>query len=373
MCWRMPGKASLLILLFPLLTTSASGAAPPTANSELALPSETCRGLFIVPLTFGEGEGTTLNLLFDTGSSWTFVDPGAIRRALGHDLQAGKVLFRDARIGRHQVGPLRAYVYPMETLSLALGREIDGILGFPAFRDVLLTLDYPAEEIRVSSGRLPPPDGREIFRAVGSKRPHLKVDVGGRRVKVLLDSGSTGRFSVRPSDRLTWSVEPRPVKASVLFANVTVDEGGRLGDALQVGPLSFEAPIASLARGERVAGWHVLHHFVLTFDQKNKRIRMQPSGTAPIRMASLVGSGLAFHPRPEGMEILKVFPGTSAEEAGLREGDLITAIDGIPVHERGCSDPRGAPTGQHEMLSYLRDGIQAETEVETGILHPVKQ
>ena len=125
-----------------------------------------------------------------------------------------------------------------------------------------------------------------------------------------------------------------------------------------------------LTRDEPQVGWHVLHHFVLTFDQKNKRIRMQASGTAPIRMASLVGSGLAFHPRPDGMEILKVFPGTSAEEAGLREGDLITAIDGIPVHERGCSDPRGAQTGQHEMLSYLRDGIQAETEVETGILIP---
>ena len=61
------------------------------------------------------------------------------------------------------MGTLRAPVLRLHTLSLAVGRDVDGILGFSAFDDVLLTLDYPAEEIRVSGGRLPRPDGREIF------------------------------------------------------------------------------------------------------------------------------------------------------------------------------------------------------------------
>ncbi len=362
-----------LILVFPIPATPASTAEPTPTNVDepgLVLPSETCRGLFIVPFTVGEGEGKTLDLLFDTGSSRTFVDPTAIRRIVGPGVRAGKILFKDGRIGRHKFGPLRANIYPMKTLSLALGRKIDGILGFPAFKDVLLTLDYPAEEIRVSSGNLPRPDGREIFRVTGSRRPFLKVDVGGRHVKVLLDSGSTGRFALRSTDRIQWSVEPRPLSAAVHFASVTIREGGRLDMPLQFGPLGFEAPVVAITRSEPLAGWHVLHNFVLTFDQKKNRIRMQPNGPTPVRMPSLVGSGMGLHPLPEGLKIIKVFPDTSAEAAGLRKGDLIIAIDGTPVYERGCGDPEGDPAGRREVWTYIRDGLQADAEIETEILVP---
>ena len=97
---------------------------------------------------------------------------------------------------------------------------------------------------------------------------------------------------------------------------------------------------------------------------------MQSNGTAPIRMASLVGPGVATRPRAEGLEIIRVFPGSSAEAAGLRGGDLVIAKDGIPVHEWGCGDPRGDPAGQLQVWSYLRDGIQAEVEIETYNLVP---
>ena len=152
--------------------------------------------------------------------------------------------------------------------------------------------------------------------------------------------------------------------------HVTVRKGGRLADAIQLGPLNFEAPIVTLIGGESLVGWHVLRHFVLTFDQKQKRIRMQAHGTDPIRSAAWVGMGLGLYPRPEGLEILEVFAGTSAEAAGLRRGDLIVAIDGTPVHEIGCRDPLGDPAGRRKVLSYLRDGIRAEAEIETEVMIP---
>ena len=76
---------------------------------------------------------------------------------------------------------------------------------------------------------------------------------------------------------------------------------------------------------------------------------------------------MGVHPRSEGLEILEVFADTSAEAAGLRTGDLIVAIDG---HELGCQDPQGEPAGRRKVLSYLRDGIQAEAEIETETLIP---
>ena len=160
------------------------------------------------------------------------------------------------------------------------------------------------------------------------------------------------------------------MKTSVGVGHVTVHQGGRLADAIQFGPLRFEAPIVSLVGDESFAGWHVLRHFVLTFDQKQKRIRMDPHGSAPVQMPALVGSGLGNHPRPEGLEIVKVFSGTSAAAAGLRQGDLIVAIDKTPVHELGCSDPQGELAGRRKILSYNRSGIQAEAVIETEVLVP---
>ncbi len=78
---------------------------------------------------------------------------------------------------------------------------------------------------------------------------------------------------------------------------------------------------------------------------------MQSHGTDPIRMASWIGMGVGVHPRSEGWEILAVFANTSSEAAGLRTGDLIVAIDGTPVNERGCQDPQGAPVGRRMVLS----------------------
>ena len=120
------------ILLFALLAPGqAPAAAANPADAELILPSETCRGVFIVPVSFGKGNGTTLDLLVDTGSSWTLLDPGAIRSLVGGGGRVGKVLFQGGRIGPHELGPIRVYALPMRQLGLAFGRDIDGIIGFP--------------------------------------------------------------------------------------------------------------------------------------------------------------------------------------------------------------------------------------------------
>ena len=71
---------------------------------------------------------------------------------------------------------------------------------------------------------------------------------------------------------------------------------------------------------------------------------MQTLGTDPIRLASFVGMGVGTYPRSEGLEILEVFAGTSAEAAGLRTGDLIVAIDGVAVESRRL----------HETISRMR-------------------
>ena len=53
---------------------------------------------------------------------------------------------------------LRARVMQLDHLQRVFGVPMDGILGFNTFAGMLLTIDWPAGELRVREGRLPPPD-----------------------------------------------------------------------------------------------------------------------------------------------------------------------------------------------------------------------
>lgn len=360
-------------MLTALVAGPAALAGPPAAApaaGEIVLPSERCGDLFIVPLTTAEGASATLDMLLDTGSRWTLVDPQSLRRALGGRLAAGRVTLAESRVGDHRLPPLRIRPLEMDAFGLAIGRRLDGILGFPAFADVLLTLDYPAAEVRVAAGSLPPPDGRTVLRDVGSKRPQVRLEAGGRRLELLVDSGSTRRFLFKPSDRLLWSAEPRPVATAFTAYGLPVDASGRLAGSLRLGPGRFDRPIVTVATRERTVGGAALRHFAVTFDQRNDRIGLRTAESAPLATLPLVGSGLGFRPRREGLEVVAVFPGTPARAAGFEAGDLIVAIDGVPVHERACGDREAPAAGTLREFAYLRDGVPARATLEYGVLVP---
>ena len=72
------------------------------------------------------------------------------------------------------------------------------------------------------------------------------------------------------------------------------------------------------------------------------------------------GIGVLITMTEEGyIEILRVYPGTPAEDAGLRAGDLITAVDGVPIEG---SDGKA----YDEAVEHIRgeDGTQVELTLE---------
>lgn len=334
---------------------------------EVVVPSETCGGLFVVPLSVGDGE--PLHLLLDTGASRTFVDPAAMRRLAGRPVAAGKVTIEDARLGSFTLGRVEAFALPMGDLGLAIGRRIDGILGFPAFKDVMLTLDYRREEVRLARGRLPAVDGKTVLRDTGARRPQLKISVDGRRLELLLDSGAHSGFLLKPKDRLRWEVRPRPIKVVWTYYGSRTDLGGRMRGSVRVGPLTFEDPLVTLGDRERLAGRKVMRHFVWTFDQRHRRIRMLPVSSPPVRMGSMIGWGVGLRSRRDGDDILAVFPDSPADAAGLRRGDRIVAVDGTPAAEWGCNGFAAGDAGRHT-VTVLRDGVGMKFDIEGGVLIP---
>ena len=80
----------------------------------------------------------------------------------------------------------------------------------------------------------------------------------------------------------------------------------------------------------------------------------------------------------EGVNILGVSPGSAADDAGLRAGDVITAVngesmsadDGAKSNRRLLDFMEGVEEGDKLTVEYLRDGNVGKVEVEPRIMGP---
>lgn len=350
---------------------SATPAAAAPDLAEHVLPAELCGRLWLVTITYHEGPRGSLLMVLDTGAGRSSVDPDAVHRVFGKRLGAGKrINLKRGAAGALELRKLEVELHSMDHLSRALGHEIDGILGFPAFRSLLLTLDYPRGEVRVRRGALPAVDGRTILEDVGKNRPYLVFEIGGARLPVLIDSGSTGSFRLQAEDPVNWMVAPRPISASVGYDEIRIDRAGRAADALRLGTLQIEQPLVVVSGRTRLLGERIMNRFVWTFDQQRRRIRLLADSEQPIRDASLRGPGLGFTPVEGGFEVIAVFPDTPAARADIEKGDRLVSVDGVAVTERGCRKEAFWGERQTALLGLIRNGAPHAVEVQIEELVP---
>lgn len=361
LCVAPARLACLAILLLAAATASAQ---------EHVIPSERCGSFFLVPVTLS-GEGRTLTLFLDTGAERTVLDPDAVERLTGKTVRPGRrVRIRDATAGPLRIGELTAKTMEMGHLCLALGREIDGILGFDAFQRLLLTLDYPAGEVRVGSGSLPEPDGVEVFELAATKRPFLALEIAGSRVPILLDSGSSSSFALSAAVSLDWRTRPSTVGAYTRIDRLELRKTGRAAGSARLGAAILQEPIVEVTDGTQLVGTPVMDRFAWTFDARRGRVRMRAADPGPIRMAAVRGTGALLGPREGRLEVLRVLDGSPAAAAGMQEGDVVTAIDGLDVTAQGCE--RRDRAADRAAVTYRLRGAEGgrDLEVPTVVLVP---
>lgn len=364
-----PRIVPTMIALLVLATLSSVA----VADKEHVVPSWMCGGYFVIPIEVDgpDGSRVTLQALFDTGGAQLSIEPEAVKRLWGEKIARGEHF----RLQGAHAGPLRfATLNPkgrsMTHLSRLIGFDIDLFLPFKAFRSVLLTLDFPGREIRIASGRLPKPNGVSVFDARGPyRKPYLAVDIGDARRRLLIDSGASGSFSIRDQGSLSWIEAPLPLRSTQGMDRMSFHDIGRLDDDVEIAGVPIPDPIVVVTEGTELFGTRVMNRFVWTFDQKKKRVKIEPSSDEPIVLDGVHGSGAVLLPSDAGFEVARVLDDTPADSAGIRVGDLVVAMDGTPVYESGC-ERWERERGGSRVLSILRDGRRFDIKVEWAELVP---
>ncbi len=326
----------------PKTTIPARGSPP------IIVPAQIVSGHFIVTLRWNESG--PWNFLIDTGSTTTLVSPAFARQnpsrkpardaspVVVRSISGDTVSLKSVTIGLIELGDVRfkntpALIYDCDELSAHFGQKIDGVIGFPLFRHVLLTLDYPRARVVIQS----PGDGASLpgrtVRFNNNRRvPFIPVELGGEPFLALVDSGSDGDLHLNPAGLHPDFVNgPR---AGGTVATLTGDqplEVGRLAQNLTVGGTTFTQPVAELTDELSSLGSGLLKNFRLTFDQTRSQVTFYRENDSPVLTPSLSSTGLSFQKLPAYWRVIGVVPGSPADENGMQTGDLVTRINGEPV------------------------------------------
>lgn len=357
--WR-PRGLTVICLWATLLVTGCSvlpfHREPPrpgrtTLGSPLIiLPAETVGNYLIVEAKW-DREGP-YRFLVDTGTSITLVTPALARRypgrtappstaprvpvkgANGEMTELPATSLRRLELGAARFDEVPALIYDCAPLSAHLGIKIDGVLGFPLFRETLLTLDYPGKRVLLqpaSSHALVP--GTVIGFDDQSKVPLIQVRLGQRTFAALIDSGSDSTFSLNPVGLSPQFAEPPRLGATVgtITAGDRVERLGRLAEPIALGTQIFEQPIVDLTDELSAVGGGMLRHFAVTFDQEHNRVTFHRESRESIATPARRSAGVSFSKTPAYWKIAGVIPGSPAEGAGIRAGELVTRINGESV------------------------------------------
>jgi predicted aspartyl protease len=158
------------------------------------------------------------------------------------------------------------------------GLPVHGLLGFPLFRHLLLTLDLAEDELRLEIGELEPGARTERLR-VPQGVPLVRLEVAGRPRTALLDTGNSAaaflpkrelpglRFQgeLQTSGRLRTVLTELPYRRGILRDPLRL--GGLDRRNLKVGILDrFPRPIIGL---------QLLDRRIVTFDQLGGWVRFE--------------------------------------------------------------------------------------------------
>lgn len=163
--------------------------------------------------------------------------------------------------------------------------DVDGILGFALFTDYLLTLDYPAMQLKLARGTLPTANHADVLNfEIENRIPVIELAIGKIRVRAHVDSGNFVAGFILPEEivaQLQLLSTPVTVGSARSVSNRIELRQVQLRDTIRIGTFDFPQPTVQFpALSDTNVGFKVLRDFTVTFDQKNRRMKLERGSTS---------------------------------------------------------------------------------------------
>lgn len=256
------------------------------------------------------------------------------------------------------------------------GFQVGGMLGVEVFQRFVVRIDYGAGTLAlIDPARFDPRGaGTALPFVFYDHMPQVDGTFAGIPARFDIDTGSRAEVTMaRPF------VEAHGLRARFPRGVVTVDGWGVGGPvrshvirapSLSMGGISTREVTASLATqdkgvftdagfdGNIGSAW--LKRFVVTFDYPNRTMYLAPLADPGDDVGTFDRSGMWLNLGEGGFTVAEVADGGPAARAGLRAGDLVTAIDGKPASGMLLPDARRllrtTPAATRVRVAYRRDG-----------------
>lgn len=283
-------SAIVLTLAFSLQSIAQASPSDQTAKFELI-----GRHTFLDVKVNGKGP---YRFLLDTGASDTSIDralaqelklPVTGKNAIGDPQDPTAIEAEDVSIVSLEMGSIT--LRSAKALSYDLSKifpkdAVRGVLGMPLFADKLLTIDYSRALVSLSGGKLPAVNGNDIIGYdLLDGNFEITVGVNGKPYKILFDTGASSGFVFpkKLASEFALGSELKEIGKARTVNNTFPVYGANLKGSVSLGGYVYESPAVSFNEVLPVAtlGYQVLKDFVITIDQKNRRIQLRkPANTA---------------------------------------------------------------------------------------------
>ena len=347
---RLPALAILALawlLLSGCITFRLSPRHTSMESARTVLPATLVSNFLVIETP--ADKHSSYHFIVDTGSSVTLVTPDLVKRfggktpanqspmrvrgANGEVKLLNPVILKRLQLGAARFEGVRALTHDLTDLSNHLGLQIDGVLGFPLFRETLLTLDYLHLQVIITPYGVPTAEpGVTIPFNNEQNTPLIPIQLGAESLIALVDSGSDAPLSLNTVGlHPTFRYGPKP---GVLMATLSGDRlgmTGRLAQPLTIGAYVIENPIVNVTDELSSIGGGLLRNFTVTFDQKRNQVTFFRPNYDAIHLAPARSTGLSFTKIPAYWRVAAVVTDSAADQLGVQAGDLCTRINDEPV------------------------------------------
>ncbi|HTQ13408.1 MAG TPA: aspartyl protease family protein [Rhizomicrobium sp.] len=341
--------------------------------------------------------GAPMPFIFDTGGH-DILTPDTARmlhvRSAGATASTGGgdavVQSGEARVESIRVGDATITDQPVSVLQFSApgveGIREAGMVGYEFFARFVMRIDYGRQTLTFFDKRAfdPKTAGTPVPMALYHQFPEVRGSYDGIPARFGIDTGARSPLLLtRP---FAEQHKLRDGAAKGVDAMTGWGVGGptrsfvERGGDLVLGGVTIPHPVTMLSTDKGGAGGSdafpnnvgggVLKRFVVTFDYDRGLLYLKRIDAPVADLDTFDRAGAWFNDSPEGFEVIDITHGGPAEASGLKKGDFVTAVDGVPagrihlydLRMRLRDDPPGtvvtlAVKGGGDVKVTLRDQI----------------